>query len=74
MSLLFISDSNRKFGQNERVEFTIIKEKDGFRAVADNDIFEIKTMGFNELIRWLLDNIPNYRSNENKFGDMRNQL
>jgi hypothetical protein len=68
MSLLYISNPNKKFGKDERVEFVIKQEQDGYSATSYN--FEIKMTGFNELRRWLLYNIPNYRSNEHEFGNM----
>ena len=67
MSLISISDPKREFGQNERVIFEIIKETDGFKAIAQNDDFEIKTSTLKELKQWLCFNIPNYRSNEHEF-------
>lgn len=65
MNILFISDVSRKFGQNERVYFHITKENDGFKAATDD--FVIKMTNLKELIRWMHDNAPNYRSNEHEF-------
>ena len=63
----------RKFGVNERVNFNITKQENCYRAYAEDIDFEVRKDSLKELIHYLRDNIPNYRSNEHEFGNLRKE-
>jgi len=63
----------KQFGLNQRVYIKITREKDGFKAVSEDNDFELKMKKLPNLLRWLRENIPNYRSNEHEFGREGNE-